>query len=275
MTFLKTLWRWKVLSYRLAHKLSFPEIAFANFYNKARRLINEGYILDKTAGNMGFDVLHLTKKGFDFIKYDLGELKEMRFNAQSVPHDYWATAFQLGSFIHDKNGKVQFFTEQEVQCTDESLFPTWMPKSKEHIPDGLTAIKKGDVEKRFAIEVELNLKPPIRYDRAAYYFDADESKIDVVLWLCASVAIAQAIFNRLIKANLRRFDIHHFFLTEDFKHLGWQSASRSGQHKGKTLKEIYLLSGYEGPMEVLLRSWEGEDSKIFFSNQKSPWKKRV
>ncbi len=268
------MWRWKVLSFSLARYLVFNDISWWNFYKKTRRLIREGYLIERTGDGLEFDVLQLTKKGFDFIKYDLGELKEMRFNAQSVVHDYWASAFQMGEFIRDGSGGVDFFTEQEVQCTDESLFPSWMPKSKEHIPDGLTSIKSGGRERSFAIEVELNLKPPIRYDKAAYYFDAESSKIDVVFWLCGSVAIAQAIFKRLKNANLRRLDVHHFCLTDDFKNLGWEMTARSGLYKGKTLSEIYLVNGYQTLGKTLVKGWLNGTREIFFPERKIPMNQR-
>ncbi len=88
-------------------------------------------------------------------------------------------------------------TEQELQCTDDSLLPPWVPKSRSHIPDGLTQIKSGKDSAVIAFEVELNLKPMLRYDKAGYYFDAGLSKFDVVVWACANDWIAKEIATEL------------------------------------------------------------------------------
>lgn len=237
--------------------------------------MREGYIADRGVNGTGVTVVQLTKKGFDQIKHDLGELKELRFNPQSVTHDYWATAFQIGPFVHDKNGSINFVTEQEIQTSHESLLPPWIPKSREHIPDGFTFIKDASNGKKFAIEVDINLKPGLRYDKAAYYFDVEESQIDVVFWLCGSFSIAESIFERLLKAKLQRLKIHHFFLTDDYLNHGWNAVARSGHFKDKTLREIYLSNGYQTPIKELSRPWSGKDRQIFFAKEKSPLIKKV
>jgi hypothetical protein len=254
--------------------MCFPNISYGNFYNKLRRLIIEGCIVEKKLDDLSFDVIHLTKKGFDLIKYDLGELKEQRFNPQSVTHDYWASVFQLGYFVGRSNITVTQVTEQEIQSKDPGILPPWVPITRDHVPDGLFEVGSGESSQRFGIEVELNLKPPIRYDKAAYYFDLIESKIDVVFWLCGNLSIMKWIFQRQQKAKLFRPEIHHFLLTDDFKINGWNAKARAGQFRGKTIQEIYLLRSYVGAMKDLLRSYEDKDSEILFPKTKSSWKQR-
>ncbi len=272
---LKGIWKWKVLSYVLAKKLFFDQLSHWSFYEKIRRLIAEGYLTERDGSDIDFSVLQLTKKGFDYLKYDLGYLKEERFAAQSVSHDYLATAFQLGEFAIYPNPDVEFFTEQEVQCSEDSLLPDWMPTSKDHVPDGFTRIKNEKVESVFAFEMELNLKPFLRYTKAAHYFDGLDSKIDVVFWICDGVRLMERIFEHLLSLKLRRMEIHHFVLLGDFKNLGWDCLTRSGREKNRKIRDLYLQRLPQGLPEGPQRPGQGELQKLVFSKKKSPWVSRT
>lgn len=271
---LKGIWCWKVLSYPLAKRLYFPTVSPGNFYNKVRRLIGEGLLSDTVGDGLIFDVLQLTKLGFSLIRHDLGDLKEQRFNPQSVAHDYWATAFQLGIFLNQSGVSVFHASEQEVQSFDTDLLPSWLPKSRDHIPDGFFEIKDGETAGRFAIEVDLNLKSFLKYDKTAYHFDGIDCEIDVVFWLCGNIAIAEAIFSRLQDIKLRRLEIHHFFVTDDFKFQGWNAKARAGEFVGKSIQEICLWKTYGKPLEKLCKPYGKEEMEILFPTLKTAFKKR-
>lgn len=199
----------------------------------------------------------------------------MRFNPQSVAHDYWATAFQLGSifpFVHDS---ITHITEQEIQSLESDLMPDWVPRNRDHIPDGLFQLGKGENALHIALEVDLNLKSFLRYDKAAYYFDGIDSKIDVVIWVCGNINVAKTIFTRLKSAKLRRLNIHHFFITDDFKFHGWNAKARSGQFSEKSIQEIYALKTHGKPVENALKSYGKEDMEILFPTLKTPFKKKA
>lgn len=259
-----------MLSYPLAKIIAFEKNSYGNFYSKVRRLLREGYIVERGGIELKCPVIQLAKKGYEYIQFDLGELREKRFVAQSVTHDYWATVFQIGEFILGLPDNVKFFTEQEIQCTDDTLLPEWVPKSRSHIPDGLTLVTDGENRAVFAIEIDLNLKPLLRYDKAGYYFDAGLSKVDVVLWLCATKWIASEIESRLSGLKLRNPGIHQFLQTADYAKLGWDAAVESGSLKGRTIREIYLSKGYKTPLETPSNTYRTVMPKIFFPNGKSP-----
>lgn len=266
---LKSIWRWKVLTYPLAKEIAFKKISYGNYYDKIRRLIGEGLIIERPVLGIGCTVLQLSKKGFELIKYELGDLRENRFAAQNVTHDYWASAVQIGEFIQGLPEEVRFFTEQQLQCTDDSLLPEWVPKSRSHIPDGLTHIKGDKDPSVIAFEVELNLKPLLRYDKAGYYFDAGLSKFDVVIWFCANKWIIQEISARLAGLKLRNHEIHQFLLTSDFRVHGWNAKIEQGSMAGTSLREIYSGKGLGSLPEHLWNSSGTGLHKIFFSRSKS------
>ena len=274
--FLKTLWRWKVLTYPLARHLCFPENSESRFYFKARRLIHEGYIIEAAGDGLSFHVLQLTKKGFNLVQHDLGELKELRFNPQSVAHDYWATAFQLGSCSDIPTDLLTHITEQEIQSLVPDILPAWAPVTRNHVPDGLFQIRNDNNESlHCALEVDINLKSLLRYDKAAYYFDGADCKIDVVFWLCGNLNIAESIYSRLQNAKLRRFDIHHFFVTDDFKYNGCHAEARSGQFAGKKIHDILTKKGRGNPEEDAEKTRGKEYLEILFPKLKTPFKKRA
>lgn len=266
----KGIWKWKLLSYQLAKKLFFPELSYVTFYEKIKRLIHDGYLIERDGSDLEVCVLQLTKKSFLHIKYDLPFLREDRFAAQSVTHDYLATAFQLGEFALFSRQDVEFFTEQEIQCSEDSLLPDWMPSSRDHLPDGLTRIKNQNFDSVLAFEVELNLKPWLRYTKAANYFDGMDSKIDVVFWICDGVGLMTKICDHLLGLRLRRMDIHHFVLLDDFKKQGWDCWTKSGREENQKIRDIYLrrspLSATQLPRNPTLT----EMQELFFSKRKSP-----
>jgi hypothetical protein len=258
------------LSYPIAKKLCFSEISQWNFYEKIRRLLHEGYLIERYGTNLEIDTLQLTKKGFEYIMYDLGVLKQNRFAAQSVTHDYWAMAFQLGEFAINPCPNVELFTEQELQCTDDSILPDWVPKSRDHFPDGFTRIKNENAESVFALEVELNLKPSLRYTKAAYYFDGLDSRTDVVFWLCDGEWLMERIFKDLSALRLRRMEVHHFLLLEDFLEIGWNAKLRSGREINKSVREVYSSRIPQTFTKEVPKSSQNGLGELFFTDKKSP-----
>ncbi len=268
---LKGVWKWKVLNYNLAKRLFFKDLSSWSFYEKIRRLIHEGYLIERDGAGLDFSVLQLSKKGFGYLQYDLGFLKEDRFAAQSVTHDYLGTAFQMGELAIYPSSDVEFLTEQDLQCCEDSLLPDWVPKSRDHIPDGFTRIKNEKSDSVFGFEVDLHLKPFLRYTKSAHYFDGIDSKIDVVFWLCDGVRLMERIFEHLLSLKLRRMEIYHFVLLDDFKNLGWDCVTRSGREKNKKIRDIYLQRVPQGLPKEPPRPTLGELKELFFSKKKSPW----
>jgi hypothetical protein len=263
------------MSLPLAKKLAFDRLSEWTFYAKINRLRKENFVMKRDGIGLQCEVLQLTKKGFDYLKYDLGELREMRYAAQSVAHDYWATAFQLGEFALSPPKNVEFLTEQQIICTDDSLLPRWQPKSREHVPDGMTCIRSGIRESVIAIEVELNLKPLIRYDKIGYYFESSLSKVDVVFWICATTKIAQTISDRLFQMKLRNFDIHQFVITSEFRNQGWDALIRSGSFNGRSIRDVYLAKGHQTPENMPKMTRKNELRQLLFPTAKTPKSSRT
>ena len=249
--------------------MAFPKNSYANFYNKVRRLLREGYIAEVDGAGLNGILLQLTKKGFNFLKSDLNQLREERFAPQSVNHDYWATAVQLGDLIFGIPSGIKFFTEQEFHCTDDSNLPEWVPKSRSHVPDGFTSVQGSGGSRVIAFEVDLNIKEMLRYDKAGFYFDAGLSKFDVVLWVCGNSWILNRIKERLQGLKLRNIDIHQFMLTSDFRKDGWEAKIVHGSLAGQTIREIHLLQPRCKPVVNPLQPPCKRATDIFFPKTKT------
>ena len=202
-------------------------------------------------------------------------MRQLRFAAQSVDHDYITSAFHLGEFVHGVPKGVELLTEQQLQTVDTTLLPSWTPKSYEHIPDGYIHFEAGEMKKTIAIEVELNYKSPLRYQKMGHYFDMGHEKVDVVLWLCDRVALAQFISDHLFHSKVRNFKVHNFFLLDTFRDRGWDALSLAGSEKGKSIKEIYLANGYQNPTQSPVNPWSEKTKNIFFDLRKSPASSKV
>ncbi len=272
---MRILWKWKLLSFPLASQMVFSKISKLGSYRKIKRLVNEGYLIERKVGRLEIEVIQLSKKGFDCIKYDLGETRQLRFAAQSVDHDYIATAFHLGEFVYGVPKGVTLLSEQQLQTVDSSLLPSWAIKNYEHIPDGYIRFEAGEIKKTIAIEVELNYKSTIRYMKMGYYFDADREKVDTVLWLCDGIAIAQFIANQLFEAKPRNSGVHNIILLESWIELGWEAESIHGDSKGKSIREIYLSKGYQNPSQNLVNTWSTQTKQILVDCRKSPRYSRI
>lgn len=116
----------------------------------------------------------------------------------------------------------------------------------------------------------MNLKALLRYDKAAYYFDAALSKFDVVVWLCANPWIQEQISNRLAGLQIRNHGIHQFVMTSDFQADGWSAKVTHGTLQGQTLSDIYMVQRWITPGSSLGKAWVSRSSEIFFPTRKSP-----
>ncbi len=269
---LKFLWRWKLAPHTVLHRLFFPEQSPWRVYKKLRRLLREGYIKEELPSLVVPTALFsLTQKGFDLFKRELENLEQKRFRPQSVPHDYLATSFQLGEFILESKAGVEFFTETELSAHDISQFPDWVPPKKDHIPDGLTMIQGQNKRRIFAIEVEVTLKPIVRYDKMNLYFHLSK-EVDQVFWLCGSQAVAKTIFCKFESSRMPYLDPHSFLLISDFRTLGWQARVMMGAEKGKTVQEIYAANLWQTPGKKPAKSGSTKLSEILFPISKSPQK---
>jgi hypothetical protein len=185
-------------------------------------------------------------------------------------HDYLATAFLLSGKTKTPEVDIDFFTEQELLCTDFSLFPDWISTSPRHVPDGYMKIQSEEKSLIVALEVELHIKAKYRYAKMAYHFTGSDPKTDVVFWLCDGDHLTNSIFECVRDAAPKNLNIHHFVDLNDFKNFGLDAMVFFGKFAGKTIRDIYPSKSHLTPIESLSNTWENSNREIFFPTRKSP-----
>lgn len=185
-----------------------------------------------------------------------------------MPHDYWATAFHLGEFVYSVPSNVELFSEQEINSTESDCFPDWLPKSKSHIPDGYTYIKKpgGEV---LAIEVELSQKTMARYEEMIGFLDRHD-EISRVLWLCANERLIEKITQKIVSQKRLRPNLHNFILLGDFQKRGWQCSILWGDKAELTVSSVMGQHLGQEVGNQSLTCHQPQAHEIFLSKAKSP-----
>lgn len=251
MKILKFLWRWKVATTLTLKNLTYECLSDRTFYNKLKQLRIEGYIRQRaTFGSRGFIVWELTEMGFFAFKEEsVPSLLDENFNSVAAEHDALVVAFQLGEWIYLQPPNVDLVTEQELKCMYSDDLPDWVPRAKNHRPDGFTRIKDGNRNRIYAIEVETVSKGPGRYVSLVDFYDERES-LEGVLWLVNEPGIAQTFMRTLEKRFAKKAYLHSFFLLEDYMKMGLEAPVRFGQKRGQTLSGIYQATPFIGAGQV-------------------------
>jgi len=252
------------LKYALASDRSFWK-----FYQILRRLFNEGYLKEVSHSASSVSFWTLTKKGFQYIDDGSMGLTQARYQPQALLHDYWAMIFQLGDFVLGIPNSVEIISEQEFTARELSDLPEWVPKSKEHIPDGFTKVEKSHISSVMAFEVELSAKSDSRYEEMIRYLDQKE-EVTWVLWLCANDKIIQKITRQIVAVRRRRPLIHNFVLQKDVQDHGWSASFLWGELGGKTVYELLGQRPSQHAVNIPLTSHQPNAMSVYLETKKSP-----
>ena len=219
---LNYLWRWKVASTASVHEMINRPSSEYSTYKTLFRLEGAGFIISQNdyAGN--FSVWTLSKQGFLIVKNKLSELSDDSFSSDNFEHDRLVQAFHLGEWATHQFPVAEFFTRQEIQRIDVMDYPDWVPKSKEHQPDGYTKISSADKTRLFAFEVELFAKRDSKYEAILQFYKHVRS-INRVYWLVDSPRAQEQILKAKAAVNDESFNYHVFVDLADFKKNGWDA----------------------------------------------------
>ncbi len=219
---LKYLWRWKLASTASVHeainKISSPY----STYKILDKLERSGFITSQFDWQDQFYVWFLTSKGFYVIKKNLEDLAEDGFLSENHNHDRLVQAFHFGEWVSFQSLQVIFWTEQEMRRFDISDYPDWVPKSKEHRPDGYTRIIGEKKQWTLAFEVELSTKRMAKYESTMQFYK-HARQINRVYWLVADNYTKEQILRAKACVNDESFNYHVFIDLADFKKNGWDA----------------------------------------------------
>lgn len=266
------LWKWKAASYPTLKQAISSNTNNWNFYQNLGRLNKSGYIelhAGSTSTEKQYLLWTLTEKGFEYIREDLGELKNETFQSESFFHDKYALALQLGNLIYHPKFEIDLYTHKEVSSYPMGYYPVWVPQTNVHHPDGYTRLKDGNKNVIIAHEVEMHLKATEQYEPLVDFYD-DRTAITFVLWLVATPAMAERLESAFISRRCRRRSIHHIFLIDDFEKHGWDASVHCGPQKPKKISELYHQYGYHIPTNNPLIPQQLSFEEVFLRAIRSP-----
>ena len=219
---LKYIWRWKLASSTSIHEAINKLASKYATYKILDKLERSGFIGSYFDYEERFYVWQLTSKGFSVIRKKFDELSEEGYLSENPYHDRLVQAFHLGEWSTYNSPNAIFWTEQEMRRFDVVDYPEWVPKSKEHRPDGYTRLVGAKKVFTLAFEVELTKKRISKYEVTMQFFK-HARQVDRVYWLVNSPYTRDEILKAKSCVNDESFNYHVFIDLEDFQKNGWDA----------------------------------------------------
>ncbi len=191
------LWKWKLVSNAaLSSPRFFPHTGAARAYNRLQAMRKANLIEMRCDAKCQNFAWCLTAKGFRAIREFLPALHEEGFRSEHFEHDLLVSAVHLGEWLVAKPHHVKLFTEQELRRVAYADYPSWVPQSPLHRPDGYFGFLGDDAIIPVALEVELNRKSARAYTNVSLIYQ-DLATIFRVLWLVPSLTTATRIHHKI------------------------------------------------------------------------------
>lgn len=232
---LKLLWKWKLMTNAaLTSKRLFPKTSPKRAYNRLLDLKHAGLITVQSDEKLQNFAWALTAKGFSAIREFLPDLREEGYRSENFAHDLLLSAFHLGDWLVERPANAKFISEQELRRLHFEEYPSWVPRSDLHRPDGFLGFAVDKEIVSIAIEVEISRKVASKYYSVAEYY-SDDPSIHRVLWLVPSGTDVNRIRSAIRKTGAPQRAMHNFVLVPHFKESGWQSKIIAGPETNQTL----------------------------------------
>lgn len=255
------LWKWKLATTSIIKLKFFHKSSIWYCYKRLLSLEAGGFVQSLASKNGKGFYWSLTNKSFHYLKPILGSLEQNGFLSENPGHDLVVQAVQLGNWLRLIPSGVTFFTEQQLRRHSSEDYPSWVPRSKIHRPDGYTLFRTENGNRLLAIEVELSQKRLSDYETVSRFYDLD-TDVTNVLWVTGSRVSINSVQAALAKANSSERNIHSFISFSDFIRNSWQSKIIAGRYYGDTLQTAYS--------NMLSTSYQQVDSFDFFDFRKFP-----
>ncbi|MBK9039142.1 MAG: hypothetical protein IPL83_08270 [Bdellovibrionales bacterium] len=203
------LWKWKLATFKTLARIFLPRPVcpwpinvLASFVGLALR-----QRIDESGRNR---IWTLDSKGFVALGNRLPELEEYGFASENIEHDLIVNALHLGEWAEGCPEGVELFTEQQLRRMKAEMYPAWVPRTKNHRPDGYWHFAHGEHHLTIAIEVELSTKSKDRYESIVKFYDHYDM-IDFVLLVGSNPKISSSYTQVCIRPELLPKSCAQFF----------------------------------------------------------------
>lgn len=259
------LWKWKVATTAALTRKFFGECLPSTAYRRLWVLQKMDFIRTRIDNRQQKFVWMLTSKGYSAIRDLLPALNEEGFRSESIGHDLLVSAIHLGEWFIEKPNQVELFTEQELRRYHFDYYPSWIPRTNHHRPDGYWHLPFQGEMGTIALEVELTQKRHVDYELIGDFY-ADHAGISRVLWLVPYRSLAVLIHNKILESIKDKPFIHNFVTFKEFQNHGWQSLIEFGPEKTKSIATL-LGSSQENDIST---SSKHVLTKLILDTHKSP-----
>lgn len=269
------LWKWKLASTGTIHEAVGRPLSAYSTYKTLERLAKYKFIKTDETFEQNFLSWVLTDRGFEAIRPSLGSLCEEGYNSENHWHDRNVVAFHLGEWATHQLPIVTHFTEQEMRRRAVDYYPSWVPNTKEHRPDGYTKISTGNKEWVLAFEAEIWPKALSIYERTLKFYQIIK-QIDRVYWLVGEPLVKSQILRARDCIRETSQNFHLFIDQKKYLEDGWDAPITNERSETLgTLRES--MQGICGDVygKCLDNKWGPSTVKVHYDTRKVLGKKRT
>lgn len=269
------LWRWKLASTATIHEaICRPQTPYST-YKTLERLAKNKLVRTEDTLEQNFSSWVLTDRGFESIRGSLGDLTEEGYKSENHWHDRNVLALHLGEWSTHQFPIVSFFTEQEIRRRPVENYPSWVPKTKDHRPDGYTRIAANDGDVILAMEAELWPKALSIYETNLKFYQLMRG-IHRVYWLTGSDLVREQILRARECIKERTENLHVFVAFEDYFKNGWEASviNERSETLGSFRKTMQEICG-DIYGKQLGTNWGKSNVTAHYDNRKVLGKKRT
>ncbi len=216
----------------------------------------------------------LTDRGFESIRLSLGELAEEGYKSENHWHDRNVVAFHLGEWATHQLPVVSFFTEQEMRRRSVECYPDWVPRSKDHRPDGYTRVKLDNKETVLAFEAELWPKAVSIYEKTLRFYQLT-NKVYRIYWLVGDPLVKEQILRARTCIGEQSQNLHLFVDLDQYMSLGWDAPvmNERSENLGTLRENMQVICG-DVYGKIVGSTWGNSSSTVHYHTRKVLGKKR-
>jgi hypothetical protein len=162
------------------------------------------------------------------------------------------SAIHLGEWLVNVPTGCATFSEQELRCIAHEAYPSWVPITDTHRPDGYWKIAC-EIQNEFkviALEVELSLKAPSDYREVGEFYSKGHGT-DQVIWITRKLSSAKYIQKHLSNGNEGSKAIHNFVTLDQYYENQWQSKFIDGNDRNFVMADLLGKKGEIQPKTSL------------------------
>lgn len=245
------LWKWKFLTTAALQKSVYAKRSYYRTYRRLHDLAQGKFIKCITSIDGYSYVWQLDEKGMLSIRDRLPELKMDGYLSENKNHDFWVSAIHLGEWLEGPPDRAGIFSEQELRRAAFESYPSWVPKTSSHRPDGWwkTDLERSDVEALIALEVELSKKTPLAYKEVGEFYSTTVQPYQVI-WVVPTSQDFKYILSHLRTGSQSSALEQSFVSLNQYLKRQWHSQIELGKNQGSTLLEILGKAGKKDPKDL-------------------------